>query len=86
MRADLFTRIVFILYCIEAGIFLCWAPWSGFWERSLGGLPSLRLAALMLDPWARGAVTGFGLVHLVWGIHDLQEMVFGRPRRAPTAP
>ena len=34
-------------------------------------------------PIFRAAVTGFGLVHLVWGAHDLDELIFRRRLRAP---
>jgi hypothetical protein len=36
----------------------------------------------MLHPWFRGAVTGFGMVHLVWGAHDLIGLF---TRRSPEA-
>lgn len=79
--------VVYVLYCIEAGIFLAWAPWTGFWERTFVSLPWLEIGRLMLDPWIRGAVTGFGLVHLVWGLHDLERWFAGRARReTPAAP
>jgi hypothetical protein len=80
MRLDLVFRICFILYCIEAGIFLLFVPWSPMWERSLAHLSLAYTGSLALDPLFRGAVTGFGLIHLVWGTHDLQMLL--RHRRA----
>ncbi len=62
---------LFVLYCVEAGTLLVMAPWSGYWERLVAGLPVIELQLLALRPWVRGAVTGFGLVHLIWGAHDL---------------
>ena len=48
-------------------------PWSPGWDRMLSHLPAgfeiLRL------PLLRGAITGFGLVHLVWCAHDLLQML-----------
>lgn len=78
------TRLLFalyVLYCVEAGIFLVWAPWTGFWERTFFSLPWPEIGRSMLSPWIRGAVTGFGLVHLVWGLHDLERWFGGRSRR-----
>jgi hypothetical protein len=60
-------HILFILYCAEAGFFLVVVPWTASWERLSGPLASAWVA----EPMVRGAVTGFGLVHLVWGAHDL---------------
>jgi hypothetical protein len=78
MLVDRVTRIFFILYCIEAGIFLLWAPWTGFWERALSGLPFPGILHALLAPVARGGVSGFGLVHLVWGLHDLESILTHR--------
>lgn len=72
---------LFILYCIEAGIFLVWAPWTTFWERAFAAWSSPGLTLLMANPWMRGAVTGFGLIHLVWGLHDLYRWLGGSFRR-----
>lgn len=81
MRNDALFRILFILYCVEAGVFLVLAPWSPVWGRTLAQLPlSTSLQTFCLHPAFRGAVTGFGLVHLVWGIHDLQLLMPFRRR------
>ena len=62
----------FVLYCLEAGIFLVMAPWSGVWESLLADFPVARLHGILLLPAVRGAISGFGLIHLVWGAHDLE--------------
>lgn len=72
---------LYILYCVEAGVFLAWIPWTGFWERTFMALSWPALGQWMLDPWIRGAVTGFGAVHLVWGIHDLERWLSRGARR-----
>lgn len=80
----LLPRLLFafyILYCVEAGVFLAWVPWTGFWERTFMALSWPTLGQWMLDPWMRGAVTGFGVVHLVWGIHDLERWLTRGARR-----
>ncbi len=80
MRSDTVFRILFILYCAEAGVFLLIAPWGPAWDRTLSHLPLGPLAALFLHPVFRGAVSGFGLVHLVWGANDLQSLLPWRRR------
>ena len=82
MRADTLFRILFVLYCFEAGIFLVLAPWHPVWARTLAQLPLGPLYSYCVHPVFRGAVTGFGLVHLVWGAHDVGWLLFRRRRDA----
>lgn len=83
MRSSFLYRVLFILYCVEAGTFLVLAPWSTVWDRTLIQIPVDLLRAAVLHPVFRSAVTGFGLIHLVWGAHDLDELIFRRKVRAP---
>lgn len=83
MRSSPLFRILFILYCIEAGTLLVLAPWSPVWDRTLIQIPLDFARTFGLHPICRAAVTGFGLVHLVWGAHDLDELIFRRRLRAP---
>jgi hypothetical protein len=82
MRSSFLFRILFILYCIEAGTFLVLAPWSPVWDRVLLQIPGELAHSVGLYPFVRAAVTGFGLIHLVWGAHDLDELIFRRRVRA----
>ena len=77
MRPDRITLLLFVLYCVEIGLFLVLAPWTPLWDRTLGLLPSDALRSFALHPVARSGVTGFGLVHLIWGAHDL-ALLFSR--------
>jgi hypothetical protein len=81
MRLGLFALIFFILYCFEAGLFLVIAPWNPAWDRVVVQMPLAGLHGLLFTPTLRGAVSGFGLVHLVWGVHDLR-LVLDRRRQA----
>ncbi len=56
-------------------MFLALMPWSALWERHLLEVPAMGLRAIGLNPLLRGAVTGFGVVHLVWGVHDLELLL-----------
>lgn len=71
MRLDGLIRFLFIQYCIAAGVLLIVAPWSQLWERMLVLLPYGVLPQVVGHSAARGAVSGFGLVHLTWAFHDL---------------
>lgn len=80
MRFSTFLTLLFILYCAEAGTLLIFAPWKPVWERMVMQLPFSGLRTLMLHPVFRGAVTGFGLVHLVLGAHDLHALLRRKAR------
>jgi len=67
--AQLF-RFVFILYCTTIGVVLLLAPWTPRWDEII--TPELHMLSV---PVLRGALSGFGLVHLVWGIHDLSAFL-----------
>ncbi len=68
-------RIVFILYCIEAGALFFFVPWTTGWEHAVLRIPFVELRDLCLHPVLRGGVSGLGLVHLVWGAHDLDLLL-----------
>ncbi len=80
MRITTFLSLLFVLYCVEAGVLLLFMAWSPVWDRAVMQLPLPLLRGLMLHTWFRGAVSGFGLVHLVWGAHDLQALLSRKAR------
>jgi len=82
MRSSILFRIFFILYCAEAGLFLLLAPWSLVWDRTIMQLPLVALRGVWLHPLVRSALSGFGLVHLVWGLHDLTLLITAWRARA----
>lgn len=77
-RPDRLTLFLFVVYCVEIGLFLIFAPWTVLWDRTLGHLPSQALRAVVLHPGVRAAVSGFGLIHLIWGAHDLTLLLSRR--------
>ncbi len=70
-----------MVYCVEAGVLLTLLPWTGNWSAALLRLADPDALALATHPVLRGAVSGFGLVHLVWGAHDL-DLLLARRRRS----
>lgn len=78
MRVQALIRFLFVQYCIAAGVLLLVAPWNMLWERLLLQLPVGSLWDLASHSWLRGAVSGFGLVHLVWAFHDLETLLSSR--------
>ncbi len=72
------TQVLFIVYCLEVGFFLVFAPWSTSWDRVVLHQPLAQSVPWLLHPAFRGGISGFGLVHVVWGAHDLEQMLSRR--------
>ena len=62
---------MFAAYFLEAGLILIVAPWSAFWDRNSLAAAIPQLQSLAASPYARGAVSGLGLVTLLAGVADL---------------
>lgn len=60
------------------------APWVPSWDRSVLQLSFAMVPDLLLHPLLCGGVSGFGLVHLVWGLHDFQLWLDERRLRGRT--
>jgi len=86
MRWSFFFRILFVIYCIEAGVFLVMAPWSPGWDHALLSLHLPGSYGFWLHPGLRGIASGFGLLHLVWGAHDLDQYLLHRRSRGEATP
>jgi hypothetical protein len=74
------TSFLSVLSSLLVGIVLVVAPWTVLWDANylLQPLPLLR--ALMLSPFARGAVTGLGVVNILLAI-DEARLAMGGPAR-----
>ena len=72
--------LFFALYCIEAGLFFLVVPWTHLWTMNplLQSEPSL--AMLAANPFIRGFVSGFGVIHIIIGVKDLLRI--SQTRRA----
>ena len=72
--------LFFALYCLEAGLFFTIVPWTRAWALNPLLHSSLAAAAWFDNPYMRGFVSGFGVVHLLIAIKDLVRL--NRLRRA----
>lgn len=75
MRLKPIVRILFILYCVEAGAIFLLVPWSVSWERLVHQLSLSGFGPFWFHPLFRSAISAFGVVHLVWGAHDLDLLL-----------
>jgi hypothetical protein len=74
------TRILFAAYFLEAGLILVVAPWSGFWDRNLFFASLPTIAPLLETPFARGAVSGIGVITVVAGLAEVAGVLSLRHR------
>jgi hypothetical protein len=70
--------LFFALYCLEAGLFFIVVPWTRLWSVN----PLLQTSAMMSmlagNPFVRGFVSGFGVIHLIIGIRDILAIANAR--------
>ena len=90
-RAGWFQRIgsiLFIVFCLELGLFLLIYPWMDAWSgnyfSSLGQIGPLRAPPMWRELWnsnyARGAVSGLGLVNIWVAVAEALRMYIGNDR------
>jgi hypothetical protein len=71
------TVIIYILICFEVGVLLAILPWTSYWDENfflyflMDRLRAPRLAAFLQSGYARGAVTGLGVLNILAGIRDI---------------
>jgi hypothetical protein len=71
--------LFFALYCLEAGLFFTVVPWTRIWTLNPWLHQNLAIGAFADNPFIRGFVSGFGVVHIIIGVKDIVR--FTRARR-----
>jgi len=71
---------VLVAFFIEVGLLLIVLPWSRFWERNyfIEAVPALAVA--LTNPFARGAITGLGVINLFAGFAEMVPLFAVRVR------
>jgi hypothetical protein len=64
----------FAIYCLEAGVIFTVAPWTRLWTLNPLLHHSPQIALLADNPFVRGFVSGFGIVHLMIGVSELLRL------------
>jgi hypothetical protein len=77
---------LFAAYFLEAGFILTVAPWSAMWERNRFVDQRPVLEAFVQSPYARGGVTGVGVLTALAGVAELGSLFKSRVRRDKTDP
>lgn len=73
------VRLFFALYLLEAGIFFTIIPWTRVWAVNPLLHQNVAIAVWADNPFARGFISGFGLIHLIVGVRDI--VAIARERR-----
>jgi hypothetical protein len=77
---------LFAAYFLEAGFILAVAPWSPFWDHNRFAETRPALQALLASPYARGAVTGVGVITALAGLAELGSVILAKTRRRGAGP
>ena len=72
--------LFFAIYCLEAGLFFTIVPWTRVWTLNPWLHSSVAVGMWADNPFVRGFVSGFGLVHLMVGVRDLVRIARARRR------
>jgi hypothetical protein len=75
--------LFFALYCIEAGLFFTVVPWTRVWTMNPLLHNATAVAVWADNPFFRGFVSGFGIIHIILGVRDLMRIT--RARRGSSA-
>ena len=73
-------RLLYVAFFLEVGLLLIVLPWSTFWEQNYFGTVWPVLRALVSNNFARGAVSGLGVVNLIAGFAELMPIFTVRAR------
>jgi len=72
--------VIYVLYCLEVGIFLLVFPWMRLWDQNLLLQYSSSVRLLFLNDFFRGAVSGLGVANLILGVWEIAhfQRYFGK--------
>jgi hypothetical protein len=71
-------RLIYVAYFLEVGLLLVLVPWTAFWERNYFVVSSPLFQELLRNNFARGAVSGLGIVNLLLGFDELAALLYSR--------
>lgn len=74
---------LFVVVCVEIGIFLVVIPWTHIWTDNSLLIRNLTLRSLAMHNFARGLVTGLGLINVWMGIWEAVH--YREPKSEATA-
>lgn len=76
--------LFYALYCLEAGMFFTVVPWTRIWTLNPLLHHNLAVAMWADNPFVRGFVSGFGVIHLILGGRELIRISRARREKNPS--
>jgi len=73
--------VLYIGYLVNVGLLFVIVPWSQVWGLMLTMCPT-RIAAILDLPWVRGALSAFGVLHLLLVAWELVHPTLLTPLRS----
>ena len=58
------SALLFIVFCMELGVFLLWFPWTEYWDHNFFSSLVPEWHRFWSNSYLRGAVSGVGVVNL----------------------
>ena len=79
--SELLTVALSVVSSLLVGVILTVVPWTGLWDANYLLQPYPALRVLVLSPFARGTVTGLGLVNIAMAFYEAYLLFATRPIR-----
>jgi hypothetical protein len=77
------TQVFSVVSSLLVGAVLVAAPWTTLWEANYLLQPHAGVRAILLSPFARGAVSGLGFVNILLALHEARQLLRGGSARHP---
>ncbi len=75
------ATLLSIVSSLLVGIVLIVAPWTVLWDANYLLQPMPLLRSILLSPFARGAVSGLGVVNILLAIDEARLSLAREPQR-----
>jgi hypothetical protein len=74
------SALIFIVFCMELGVFLVMYPWSGLWDANFFSTLAPEWRLIWDNAYFRGAVSGLGVLNVYIGLVEIFRLRrFARP-------
>jgi hypothetical protein len=74
--------LFFALYCLEAGLFFTVVPWTRLWTMNPWLHQNVTIGLWIDNPFFRGFISGFGVIHIILGVKDIVRLSRARRRES----
>ena len=71
--------IIYIVFCLELGIFLFILPWTSFWSKNYFTDHFSLASGIVRNYFLRGAVSGLGLADIWLAVYEIWRLLHPPP-------